>query len=372
MTDRSETVGKQFTDFEDFCHLSDDKAARLSSVERLTLQGGEELEKFFSRITTDAVPLNFAPLIAGLSNEALRSTAAFYSTIKEPFISPKGVFAPKVIPVHGLSADGEIVDIEFESSYQPIHSSNKKIHVAIPENKTVRVRLWKHTHNENRPTMIAVPGWTMGDQKINALTFMPGFFFRLGFNVAIFELPFHGRRLTSEFRDIGHSVFPSANLFLTNEAILQGVSDLRQLKLILRALGLKKFGAFGISLGSYLTTLWSTIEPLSFIVNLLPFFDMSTVTEAALKREANTEIDPSLLRQALSVHSPIGRVSKTDSKDVQMITMASDSVIPVEDIKEGRKLFPEAEFIVLLGDHEVHSSRESIVDRMTAHLKKYL
>jgi hypothetical protein len=365
-------VEKKTGHLEDFCHLSDDVSARLSHVERLTLQGGRELEKFFSRLALDALPLNFAPLIAGLHNESLEATARFFDSCTEPFIAPQGVFAPKIIPVHGLSNEGEIVDIAFESAYQPLHESNKKIQVAIPENKQIRVRLWRHAQDAHRPTLIAVPGWTMGDPKITALMFIPGFFFRLGFNVAIFELPFHGRRLASEFRDVGHSVFPSANLYLTNEAILQAISDLRQLKLILRALGMKQCGALGISLGAYLTTVWSTIEPLHFMVNLLPFFDISAVAWAGLLREGNTSVDRTLLERAVAVHSPLRRRPLMQTADAQFIAMDSDSIIPEGDLDVGRRLFAGANFVKLPGDHEIGSSRQHVVLAMTAHLMRYL
>ena len=355
---------------EDFCHLSDDKHARLSSVERMTLQGGEELERFFTRLSKDAMPLNFAPLIAGLDNNILKITADFYGAFENPFVAPSGVFVPKIIPVHGLSSEGEIIDVEYESAYQGLHESYSKIESAIPENKTVRVRVWKHANHESRPTLIAVPGWTMGDPKINALTFMPGYFFRLGCNVAIFELPFHGRRLTSEFRDIGHSVFPSANLFLTNEAVLQGISDLRQLRLILRALGFKNIGALGISLGSYLTATWATIEPLHFLINLLPFFNMGNVAEAALEKEGDITINRPLLGNALKVHSSIDRTSKT--KAVQFILMSDDAVIPKEEVLKGKDIFPMAKIAEFSGGHEIASSRGSVVETIEGFLKPFL
>ena len=353
----------------EYCSTEGSIENRLTSVERLTFLGGKELEKLFTRLRKEQGNLNLKPLIDALSSESLGEAGVFYRSQSKLYASPQGVFAPKIIPVHGLSNQGEISDIEFESAYKPFHQTYRSLATTIPENQIVRTRLWKHTLHE-APTIVCVHGWTMGDPKTNALAFLPGFFFRLGFNVAIFELPFHGRRLTPEFREIGHSLFPSANLYMTNEALLQSVSDLRQLRLILKALGLKKIGALGISLGSCISAKWAQLEPLSFVANILPFFSFANVAAHSAVAAGRNDIPVDGFATAFGFHDDVGSPAKTQA--AKFISMENDPIIPASELAVGLYRFPDAKVVTLPGEHELLSSRSSITNEIVSFLEPFL
>src|SRR5690606_16302287 len=91
-----------------------------------------------------------------------------------------------------------------------------------PENREVRIRWWRH-RNRPQAVVIAIHGWSMGDQRINSLAFMPGALYQKNIDVAIIELPFHGRRRPAKVPK-SRSLFPCADLAQTNEGILQTIS----------------------------------------------------------------------------------------------------------------------------------------------------
>src|SRR5947199_382710 len=73
-------------------------------------------------------------------------------------------------------------------------------------------------------------------------------------------LPFHGLRTPAAVRFSG-ALFPTANVFRTNEAFAHALADLRALIAWLRNRGTPEIGLMGMSLGGYLTALTASCEP---------------------------------------------------------------------------------------------------------------
>lgn len=361
----------------DYCILGGSQQNRLSDVERLTLVGGTELVRILNRISRDGSFGGFESLVGGLDLKMLEEAAAFYGersawpTPSSFFRPPAGIIAPRITPIHGL-ADGEISDIEFESCYVPHHPSFSKVMDAIVENRTVHARHWKHTHGSH-VTIVAVHGWTMGDQRANSLAFLPGLFYRLGFDIVLLELPFHGRRVTPELREIGHSLFPSGNVVLTNEAVAQTISDLRQLRLILKALGSKEIGCIGMSLGAYVASLWATLDALSFVIPMVPLVSMSDLAwEAIVARGSeNLSISPALLERIFSVHCPLSYPVKTASHKTMIVAGDGDTVIPRSHPLRLQAHFGTEEMIWFSGNHDLSGDRDVVftaIKRFLGHL----
>jgi hypothetical protein len=356
----------------DFCHLDSGGTLRLSEAERLTLIGGSELGKLFKRLEKNPLSLSFEELFLPLTEQKLDyfynyyQEKNFFNNDFEKYKKPKGIFSPTIIPVHGLSDVGEIVDLQFQSAYESSCEIFDEVSKTIPENKTVYARYWRHKIS-NRPTIVCVHGWTMSDPRVQALAFLPGLYFRLGYDVVLFELPFHGRRLNAEFKDADVSLFPSANLALTNEAIFQTVSDLRQLKLILHALGVKTIGTLGISLGSYLSTIWSRLDNLAFSAQLLPFNSFANIAEYNATRINQKLSDECItkLKKILRTHELTTNLDSTDHSQMLFISSVDDSVIPSEEFEQLKLNFNKAQFLSVSGDHNVTASKDFIFDTIS-------
>ncbi|MBX7137824.1 MAG: alpha/beta hydrolase family protein [Oligoflexia bacterium] len=330
-------MNKKGSETEDFCLIETPKEARLSKFERLTLTGGEELERAldmigqqFASIATQVRSIQF-----DLSH--ISRAAEFYSRSewrKNPatfFDPPQAPPAVTAVPVHGLK-EGRIEDLSFESHF----SSHAPSPHDPPENRTVHARLWRH-NQAPRGTIIAVHGWSMGDQRLNSLAFFPGTFFRMGLNVALFELPFHGRRKPADQKD--GALFPSTDLIRTNEALAQSISDLRELRLYLQTLNSAPVGCMGMSLGAYVSALWASLDPLHFCIPIVPFVSMSEMAWGIIRKHPEFRryqaagLTHETLDSIYAVHSPLGLKLQVAKDHVLIIAGIGDQVIPPRQTK---------------------------------------
>ena len=168
----------------DFCILDVDPASRLSRFERLTLVGGRELERALAWLSAQFTGFNYYNEFADFRLELLREATEYYSQSPWPahpdsfFRRIPAVPAVRESRVHGLE-DGEVVDLEFPSSYSCHHSAFREERARFPENFAVHARMWRH-RKQARGTIIAIHGWMMEDPRVNALAFQPGYFYKHG------------------------------------------------------------------------------------------------------------------------------------------------------------------------------------------------
>ncbi|MEZ4753504.1 MAG: alpha/beta hydrolase family protein, partial [Bdellovibrionota bacterium] len=270
-----------------------------------------------------------------LNIEHLQELSKFYASEKlkkspqDFFKRTADLIQVELNPVHGLP-DGEIVDISFPSAYKTQYPGFEAEYEQYAENKIVHARYWKHEHGD-RPTMVAIHGWAMGDQRINSLVFLPGYFYQLGMDVVMFELPYHGRRKPK--LDGEELLFPSINVVRTNEAMAQAISDLRQIEEFLRTTGVSTIGAVGMSLGGYTAALWASLDSLSFCVPIVPMASMAEVSWEILSKEGlltNLKSDGlthELIKDVYQVHSPLSFKPKITPDQAMIIAGIGDDII---------------------------------------------
>ncbi len=314
----------------DFCYVNPDPDFRLTSLERLTLTGGPELERALLRMArqfdnfVEQSPLQRANLEQMQEALAYYAVSGWLSESRGAFVYPGTPRYWAVTPVHGLQ-NGVIEDIQFKSQHEAHLPCLREVVASVPENRTVHVRLWRH-HKPARATMIAVHGWTMGDQRVNSLAFLPGIFFRLGLDVALIELPYHGRRRP------GHPL--AVDPLLTTDAVLQAISDLRALGLYLKHTGNSCFGVVGMSLGGYLAALWASLDWLEFCVPLVPLVSLAEVEWQLLQKRPHFEelnrmgLTYELLDHLYQFHSPLALPTQVERERLLMIAGVGDKVVP--------------------------------------------
>lgn len=301
----------------DFCILNGRSDARLSDVERLTMLGGSGLDRLVQRLgkSLSSVTLDaFAPglQVAALQHQHerlldLRRT----SPLSRLFIDDKKEITPSVVPIHGFPLGG-VYDLEFHSTFPGVEWLHDQEYAALVQNQVSYVRLWEHgEHDPNRRTIVAIHGWTMGDQRVNSLAFLPGLFFSLGCNVALVELPFHGRRRPDSLTGTA-PLFPSADPIRTCVAMAHAVHDLRILTRFIRARGHSRISCMGMSLGAYVGLLWASLDKLDRAVFMVPLVSMGDMAWelVRLKHRDDKEIPRGMtktfLRDLFSDHSPLG------------------------------------------------------------------
>jgi pimeloyl-ACP methyl ester carboxylesterase len=274
-----------------------------------------------------------AALAAHYNNDTLSTPSRFFPAPSAPHRIDRTVVAsPGVNGAH-------VVDLAFASEYQPFLPEARGYYERYLENNTVHARLWTLSNKHQiRPVMLLVHGYAAADYRISESAFEIGYWLHHGFDVCAMQLPFHGRRSPKTRREISHvSLFPSANIVRTNEAFGQAIYDLRTLAGYFRADGVALLGAIGMSLGGYITALWTTVATdLDFAVALVPAVSMSELMwqhseDSAVQSKARQAgIDQQDLHDAFTVHSPLARPPLLAPERLFVIAGKHDRITPPE------------------------------------------
>ncbi len=316
----------------------------LTDWEHLTLIGGNELERVLLWLAKRFLKFKLSSDIIETNLKEALLAIDFYRQItpeqaQKSFYNPDVPFPSiEIFHPHRLS-QGEVMDITFPSSFEPMYEPFRKEFHTYEENKIARARWWKHPKGESRGVVVALHGWFMGDQRVNAITLVPGFFFRLGLDVVLYELPYHGRRAPKNSKEI---LFPSAHVPRTNEGVAQAIYDLRALRRwFAEEYPELPLGVVGMSLGGYLASLWASLDPLAFAIAMVPLVSMESLAWK-LVREYTTHNDQDLreaflgcvtfehLKDAYHLHSPLSYKPLVAKQKRMIIAGLGDSFIPAE------------------------------------------
>lgn len=226
-------------------------------------------------VGTTALPLGFSPRRL---REALEDRA-FYGPMAES-ADPTRFFAtpPKDVWVQTERArfsrirlrDGMCVDMKFDSPFVPVNPRERDRYLRHRANRVAHMRMWRHA-GRPRKTVVAIHGFSADLALVNEWFFALPWLYRLGFDVALYTLPFHGPRQTRFSPFSGHGFF-AGGINGINEAFAQGVHDFRVfLDHLLEVTGAPEVGVMGVSLGGFTTGLLAATEPrLSFAIANVP------------------------------------------------------------------------------------------------------
>jgi pimeloyl-ACP methyl ester carboxylesterase len=359
----------------DFCILNGRHGAHLSEVERLTVLGGASLDRVLSRLGKSLAEVSidsFAPAldVASLRAQEIRlSILRRNGEIASLFSPPSAIVTPNVTPIHGFP-NGGVFDLEFRSLFPEAGWSHDPGYVSTEENTTSFVRLWEHSDRSiERMTIVAIHGWTMGDQRVNSLAFLPGLFFSLGCNVALVELPFHGRRRPSDL-PTELPLFPSADPVRTCLAMAHALYDLRMLRSYLNQRGHSKLAVVGMSLGGYVGALWASLDKLDRAAFLVPLVSMGDMACDLLARKGEHSLTPEFLRGLFVDHSPLERSPATSESDILIVGGTDDHLVPKTQINQLKARWPGVEVVWADGGHAAVTDRRGVFDRISKFVRQ--
>jgi hypothetical protein len=175
-------------------------------------------------------------------------------------------------------SDGTCESIRFESPFVPQLPRLREAYRSHEANRFAHVRYWRHNRGP-RPTVIAIHGFGAEGYALNQWFFgLPWLYEKLGLDVALFNLPFHGRRQTRFSPFSGHGFF-AGGLSRINEAFGQGVHDFRLvMDYLTTQRGVTDIGVTGISLGGFTTALLAAVEPrLRFAIPNVPVVSLADI-----------------------------------------------------------------------------------------------
>jgi pimeloyl-ACP methyl ester carboxylesterase len=228
----------------------------------------------------------------------------------------------------------QVTSITFDSGYRPFLAAYRDEHHRHLENHTAHARLYG---TGDRPVMVCLHGWGGGTWWFEERAFVIGYWLRRGFDVALFQLPYHGERT----RNRSGAMFPSANLVRTNEAFGQAIWDLRAFAAYLRGRGAPSVGAIGMSLGGYTTALWATVDPaLAFAVAMIPAVSMSELMwrhgeeSPARRRAVAAGVSGDLLDDVFAVHAPTERPVLLARERLMIVAGRGDRITPPDQAEK--------------------------------------
>jgi pimeloyl-ACP methyl ester carboxylesterase len=299
----------------------------------------------------------------GMTLALLRSTGE----IANLFVPPIGFKDPQITPIHGFP-EGSVVDLEFPSHFPLAGWRHDPGYISTEENTTSFVRLWEHrVAKADRMTIIAVHGWTMGDQRINSLAFLPGLLFSLGCNVALVELPFHGRRRPKGIPE-ELPLFPSADPVRTCLAMAHALHDLRVLRNFLNKRGHERISCIGMSLGAYVGALWASLDQLDRAAFLVPLVSMGDMALELLSKKGGDSVSRGFLVDLFRDHSPLERKPATPQESIIVVAGTDDHLVPKSQISQLQQSWPKVEVIWAGGGHGAATNRAETFDRVAKFL----
>jgi hypothetical protein len=286
-----------------------------------------------------ALPSGFRPAAIGraIDEERLYTAAVDDGDPGLFFRPPPGgvrVMRHRPLPPHFPARGGTCEDLRFESPFEPASPSERGPYLAHRRNRTAHARFWRH-HGAPRPALVAIHGFSADPYWLNEWFFDLPSFYRMGFDVLLVTLPFHGRRREPLAPFSGHGFF--AGLQRMNEAFAQTVHDLRVFDRFLRAdHGSPAVGVTGVSLGGYTAALYAALEPgLAFSVPNVPLVSVADlvlewrplgpVVRALLRRSGRRLAD---VRRFLAVHSPLTWPAAIPRERLMVIGGAGDRMAP--------------------------------------------
>jgi len=288
------------------------------------------------------------------------------------FAAPHPIF-PGERHVRKLGAQGNVVDLSWESGFTTLDAEVAERYASAAENRVAVARHFRGPADYTgalRPAVILIHGYMAGAYAFEERIWPLALLERAGFDVVLFTLPFHGTRVRSGQGAVPE--FPGADPRLSVEGFRQAVLDLQNLISFLLERGHPRVGALGMSLGGYLAALTATVEPrLDFVVPVIPLSSLadfareqgslSTVPEEEAAQHALLE---SIYRRV----SPLARPSLVPPERCLVIAAKADRVTPAAHARR-LSVHLRAPLQSFYGGHLLQLGRaeafESVIELMT-------
>lgn len=230
--------------------------------------------------------------------------------------------------------DGHVEILSFESHFQTVNPALRDTYASNKRNRIAWAEHWRHG-DKPRPTLCVIHGFLADPYWVNSRFLALPWFFKQGYDVLLFTLPFHGRRQEKTSPFSGHGYFSHGFAHL-NETIAHSIHDFRLFMDYLFESGVPQIGVTGISLGGYTTALLAAVEDrLSFAIPNVPLasaFDLAlqwppagTLIKAGL-RLADSSIQEA--RHATAVSCPLTYNPRLPKDRLMIVGGAGDRFAP--------------------------------------------
>jgi pimeloyl-ACP methyl ester carboxylesterase len=257
-----------------------------------------------------------------------------------------------------------VIDVNWPSDYRTFIPDVQERFDGAPKNATATARLFVKK-GPPRPLIVLIHGYLGGVHSAERRIWPVPFFSRIGLDVALFVLPFHGPRAEGPFS--GLPPFPGSDPRITNEGFRQAMADLRDFTQWALERGHPQVGVSGMSLGGYSTALAATVEPkLAFAIPIIPLVSVADVALlnghlGSMRREA--EIQHRALEAVYRIASPLHREPVIAGSSIFVIGADRDQITPVAQAKRLAEHF-HCRFDTMHGGHVLQLGRSEMFRKM--------
>ena len=311
---------------------------------------------------------------------------AFYQPLADSgdpsrfFAEPPAIVPIKHHPAKGLffrPDDGECETLSFESPFETVNPRLRTRYGKLRKNRTAYARYWRHESGP-RPTIVIVHGYSADPFWVNELFFDVRWFYKIGCDVLLFTMPFHGKRQPRVSFFSGHRFF-GGGISHINEAFAQNIFDVRVfIRYLTDRIGVPQIGVTGISLGGKTAAMLASVENrLAFSIPNVPVVSLgdlvleweplSTIVRARLRTEGLSLKD---LRRLFSVISPLSYEPLLPKERLMIIAGVADRLAPPKQARLLWDHWGRCPIHWFPGNHVIHLDRGAYLREMGRFLNR--
>lgn len=340
-----------------------------------------------SMISTAMLPAVATSLLRPAATRADADMLRFYGELadaQDPQLSfpppgaPPRISSRPANPVAEWMAHGRVHNIRFRSSFEAVNPAMRERGRAYQRNNVVHAQHWRHDDGP-RPTLCVIHGFMGSAYLFNGLFLSLPWFYRSGYDVLLYTLPFHGARAERFSPYSGYGLF--ANGFAGfAEAIAQAVHDFRSLVDHLEFTGVDRVAVTGVSLGGFTSALLACVDDrLQAVIPNVPVVTPERTVEqwfpasklVALHRLAS-RVDRDLEAAATRYTSPLTYRPLVPRERRLIITGLGDRLAPPEQAQLLWEHWDRCAFHWFPGNHLLHISQPDYLRRMTRFLGDFM
>jgi pimeloyl-ACP methyl ester carboxylesterase len=335
--------------------------------------------------------VTMAPSVAAAlrrsTSAAEREHLAFYADLAAaqdpaaafpaPTSSPR-IFSRPANPVAEWVARGNVTNLRFASGFTAVNPALRDQCAGFTNNNVVHAQHWRHDDGP-RPTLCLIHGFMGSAYLFNGLFFALPWFYRSGYDVLLYTLPFHGRRAERYSPFSGHGYFAHGFAGFC-EAMAQAVHDFRSLMDYLEHTGVDRIALTGMSLGGYTAALIASVDDrIQAVIPNVPVVTPDRTAEewfpankvvALRNRLSGTD---SALADAATMYSSPLNYRPLPARDRRLIIAGlGDRLAPPEQAELLWEHWDRCAFHWFPGNHVLHVSQPDYLRRMTRFLAPFM
>jgi len=316
-----------------------------------------------------------------------RGNLSFYAELAAEQDPAKSFPPPTVLPrvssrpagpLAQWIARGTVDNISFASSFTAINPAMRKQWSALESNNIVRAQHWRHDDGP-RPTLCVIHGFMGSSYLLNGRAFALPWYYRAGYDVLMYTLPFHGRRAEKLSPFSGFGYFASG-LSGFAEAMAQAVHDFRSIVNYLRHTGVDRVALTGISLGGYTSALLASVDDrLEAVIPNCPVVTPATMFDQWFPANKLvglglrlSSISHDELTAGLSYHCPLNYQPLVPKDRRMIITGLGDRMAPPHQALMLWKHWDRCALRWFPGSHVLHVSQLDYLRAMTSFLHDFM